>query len=62
MLSYIGMSRGSWANQKALFYGYWMTADTKSEWNAGNHTARCYAMVDKKKINRSLKGAGDITV
>jgi hypothetical protein len=61
MLSYINMSRGSWANQKALYYGYWMTGD-KNQWTAGNHTARCYAMIDKKKINRSLKGAGDISV
>ncbi|MGI5242356.1 septum formation family protein [Dactylosporangium sp. CA-139066] len=61
MLSYIGMSHSSWANQKALYYGYWMTGD-KDEWTAGNHTARCYAMIDKKKINRSLKGAGDINV
>ncbi|WP_432971717.1 septum formation family protein [Dactylosporangium sp. CA-233914] len=61
MLSYIGMSRNSWASQKALYYGYWMTAN-KADWAAGNHTARCYAMVDKKKISRSLKGAGNISV
>jgi hypothetical protein len=61
MLSYIGMSRTSWASQKALYYGYWMTG-VKSDWAVGNHTARCYAMIDKKKINRSLKGAGDVSV
>ncbi|MEU7867431.1 septum formation family protein [Dactylosporangium sp. NPDC049140] len=58
MLSYIGMSHTSWGSQKALYYGYWMTGD-EDEWAAGNHSARCYAMIDKKKINRSLKGAGD---
>jgi hypothetical protein len=60
-LAYIGMSRTSWASQEALYYGYWMTGN-KNEWAAGNHSARCYAMIDKKKINRSLKGAGDIKV
>ncbi|GAA4260280.1 septum formation family protein [Dactylosporangium darangshiense] len=61
MLAFIGMSRSSWSSQKSLYYGYWMTAD-KDEWTAGNHTARCYLMIDKKKINRSLKGAGDVAV
>ncbi|GAA2380045.1 septum formation family protein [Dactylosporangium salmoneum] len=61
MLSYIGMSRSHLASQRALYYGYWMTSG-KDEWAAGNHTARCYLMLDKKKINRSLKGAGDTTV
>nr|BFE57206.1 hypothetical protein GCM10020063_017320 [Dactylosporangium thailandense] len=58
LLSYANMSRTSWNSQKALYYGYWMTGD-EDEWAAGNHSARCYAMIEKKKISRSLKGAGD---
>jgi hypothetical protein len=61
MLAYTGMSRSHWNAQRALFYGYWMTGSTE-DWAAGNHSARCYLMIDKKKINRSLKGAGNVSV
>ncbi|MET7401713.1 septum formation family protein [Dactylosporangium sp. NPDC005572] len=61
LMSYIGMSASHFAKQKALLYGYWMMAG-QDEWKAGNHTARCYAMIDKKKISRSLKGAGNIAI
>jgi hypothetical protein len=61
MLSYIGMSRSNLSSQKALYYGYWMIAG-KDGWAQGNHSARCYAMIYKKKINRSLKGAGDTQI
>lgn len=61
MLAYIGMSRGSWNGQRALNYGYWMTGN-KDTWALGNHTARCYALISGKKVNRSLRGAGDVTV
>ncbi|MFG2041051.1 septum formation family protein [Dactylosporangium sp. NPDC048998] len=62
MLAYIGMSRSHWSSVKALYYGFWMTTGSKDEWTAGNHTARCYLMIDKKKITRSLKGAGDVRI
>jgi hypothetical protein len=61
MLAFTGMSRNHWSSQRALYYGYWMTGG-KAEWAAGNHTARCYLLLDKKKINRSLKGAGNVSV
>lgn len=61
VISYVGMSRSHWAKQPALFAGFWGTA-YKDEWTAGNHTARCYLELDKKKINRSLQGAGDVNV
>lgn len=61
LLAFTGMSRAKYGQSQALYYGYWITTG-KDGWTAGNHTARCYLMLDKKKINRSLKGAGDITV
>ncbi|MFI5910008.1 septum formation family protein [Dactylosporangium sp. NPDC051541] len=61
VLAYTGMSRGGWANQKNLGFGYWLSTD-KVQWVYGNHSARCYALIHDKKINRSLKGAGDVTV
>ncbi|MER7007055.1 septum formation family protein [Dactylosporangium sp. NPDC000555] len=61
MLAYTGMSRSHWASVRALYYGYWIAA-ARDEWTAGNHTARCYLMLDKRKITRSLKGAGDVVL
>jgi hypothetical protein len=42
-------------------WGYWQVAMTQTEWTFGNHNARCYITLPKK-ITRSLKGAGNITI
>lgn len=41
-------------------YGYAQIAG-EDEWKVGNHNAWCYVMLPKK-ITRSLKGAGNITI
>ncbi|GAA2610944.1 hypothetical protein GCM10010399_47280 [Dactylosporangium fulvum] len=61
LLNYTGMTPSHFGKQRSLYFGYWMTAG-QQEWKAGNRTARCYAMLDKKKISRSLKGAGNISI
>jgi hypothetical protein len=61
LLSYTGMSTSHFAKELDLNYGYWMAAGS-DEWKAGDHTARCYAMLEKKKLSRSLKGVGNISI
>ncbi|MDG6103378.1 septum formation family protein [Dactylosporangium aurantiacum] len=58
--SYTSMPDSALAKAKAG-YGYWQIALSQDEWKAGNHSARCYVTLPKK-ITRSLKGAGNITI
>jgi hypothetical protein len=58
--SYTGMPDSALAKAKAA-YGFWPLAVGQAEWKAGNHNARCYLSLPKK-ITRSLKGAGNITI
>ncbi|MEV0128874.1 septum formation family protein [Dactylosporangium sp. NPDC050688] len=58
--SYTGMPDSTLAKAKAGS-GYWQIALSQDEWKAGNRSARCYVTLPKK-ITRSLKGAGNITI
>jgi hypothetical protein len=58
--SYTAMPDSALAKAKAG-YGYWQLAYGQDEWKAGIHNARCYITLPKK-ITRSLKGAGNITI
>ncbi|WP_433043924.1 septum formation family protein [Dactylosporangium sp. CS-033363] len=61
LLAYTGMTKSTYGTQRSLSYGYWQTGG-KTEWAAGNHTARCYAVIDGKKISKSIKGIGNVQV
>ena len=61
LLAYTGMSPGQFAKELNLNFGYWSTGG-QQEWKGGNHTARCYAMIDKKKLSRSVKGNGNADI
>ncbi|MEV4508281.1 septum formation family protein [Dactylosporangium sp. NPDC049525] len=58
--SYTGMPDSALAKAKAA-YAFWPLVVAQDEWKAGNHNARCYLSLPKK-ITRSLKGAGNITI
>jgi hypothetical protein len=61
MLQYLGMSRGTYNRQRHLWSISWATSGQLG-WISGDHSARCYAYLHDKTVNRSLQGVGNITV
>jgi len=58
---YLNMTTAQLAAHKQVGIGYWTVGE--ENWNRGDRSSRCYAMLfDKKTINRSLKGMGPTTI
>ncbi|MFD0583214.1 septum formation family protein [Dactylosporangium darangshiense] len=54
---YLGLSTTQLTSHQQVGIGFW-TVDEEN-WNRGNRSSRCYAMLfDKKTVTRSLKGIG----
>ncbi|WP_432824875.1 septum formation family protein [Dactylosporangium sp. CA-092794] len=61
LLSYLGMTRAAYARQRDVSSVWWRTS-TKTGWDAGEHSARCYFYVEHRKVSRSVKGNGNATI
>ncbi|WP_432983830.1 septum formation family protein [Dactylosporangium sp. CA-233914] len=58
---YLGMTASQLTNHQQVGIGFWMVDE--ENWNRGNRTARCYAMLfDKKTVTKSIKGIGSGTI
>jgi hypothetical protein len=54
---YLGLTAAQLTSHQQVGIGFW-TVDEEN-WNRGNRSSRCYAMLfDKKTVTRSLKGIG----
>ncbi|MER7273599.1 septum formation family protein [Dactylosporangium sp. NPDC000244] len=54
---YLGMTASQLTNHQQVGIGFWMVDE--ENWNRGNRSARCYAMLfDKKTVTKSIKGMG----
>lgn len=58
---YLGMTSSQLTNNQQVGIGFWMVDE--ENWNRGNRSARCYAMLfDKKTTSRSIKNIGTGTI
>jgi hypothetical protein len=57
---FLGMTTAQLSAHKQVGIGYWTVGE--ENWNRGDRSSRCYAMLfDKKTVSRSLKGVGPTT-
>ncbi|MEV8514432.1 septum formation family protein [Dactylosporangium sp. NPDC051484] len=58
---YLGMTASQLTNHQQVGIGFWMVDE--ENWNRGNRSARCFAMLfDKKMVSRSIKDVGSGTI
>ena len=58
---YLGMTTAQLTNHQQVGIGFWMVDE--ENWNRGNRSARCYAMLfDKKTITKSIKNVGTAAI